>query len=67
MLRDGFGENPLFGCLIAEELQGCSENDALPKKRAIGFAVFFQIYSTWKGRSLYLEDIFVDPAYRGME
>ncbi|KAK2566712.1 Thialysine N-epsilon-acetyltransferase [Acropora cervicornis] len=45
----------------AEELEGCSENDALPKKRAVGYAIFFQTYSTWEGRSLYLEDLYVDP------
>ncbi|XP_074633610.1 thialysine N-epsilon-acetyltransferase-like [Acropora palmata] len=65
MLRDGFGESPWFGCLIAEELEGCSENDALPKKRAVGYAIFFQTYSTWEGRSLYLEDLYVDPVCRG--
>ena len=67
MLRDGFAENPWFGCLIAEELEGCSENDALPKKRAVGYAIFFHTYSTWEGRSLYMEDLYVDPACRGMK
>ncbi|XP_029214152.2 thialysine N-epsilon-acetyltransferase-like isoform X2 [Acropora millepora] len=65
MLRDGFGENPRFGCLIAEEIGGCGKNDALPKKRAVGYAVFFHTYSTWKGKSLYMEDLYVDPACRG--
>jgi GNAT superfamily N-acetyltransferase len=33
---------------------------------AVGFALFFQSYSTWKGRSgIYLEDLFVDPGHRG--
>jgi ribosomal protein S18 acetylase RimI-like enzyme len=30
-----------------------------------GFALYFPIYSTWAGRSLYLEDLFVEPEYRG--
>lgn len=33
---------------------------------AIGFAVFFHNYSTFRGRTgLYLEDLFVEPAHRG--
>ena len=31
-----------------------------------GFAVYFYNYSTWQGRKgLYLEDLYVTPAYRG--
>ena len=29
-----------------------------------GFALYYFGYSTWKGRTLYLEDIFVDELYR---
>ncbi|XP_068687155.1 thialysine N-epsilon-acetyltransferase-like [Montipora capricornis] len=65
MLRDGFGENPWFGCLIAEELQPSRENHSLPKRRAIGYVIFYQSYSTWKGRALYIEDLYVEPASRG--
>lgn len=33
---------------------------------ACGFALFFQNYSTWRGRpGLYLEDLFVLPSHRG--
>jgi GNAT superfamily N-acetyltransferase len=36
-------------------------NDAV-----VGVALWFETYSTWTGRpSLYLEDLFVDPAARG--
>lgn len=32
----------------------------------IGFAVYFYNFSTWTGkRGIYLEDLFVDPEYRG--
>jgi GNAT superfamily N-acetyltransferase len=54
LLRDGFGDTCYFECLIAE-IDGA----------AVGFALFFPIYSTWQGRSLHLEDLFVRPAYRG--
>lgn len=55
LLRHGFGENPYFACLLAEE-------DGAPA----GFALYFFDYSTWLGRpGLYLEDVFVHPEYRG--
>lgn len=55
LLRHGFGENPYFACLLAEE-------DGAPA----GFALYFFDYSTWLGRpGLYLEDVFVHPRYRG--
>lgn len=54
LLRDGFcdGER-YFECLIAES-----------GNQPAGFALFFPIYSTWKGRSIHLEDLFVLPAFR---
>ncbi|MGC2161907.1 MAG: GNAT family N-acetyltransferase [Silvibacterium sp.] len=54
LLRDGFGRERYYECLIAEA-------DGTPA----GFALFFPIYSTWQGRSLHLEDLFVQPAFRG--
>ena len=65
MLRDGFGDKPWFGCLIAEEIHFSEGNNCLPKKKPVGYALFFDIYSTWEGRSLYLEDLYVNPAFRG--
>jgi GNAT superfamily N-acetyltransferase len=54
--RDGFGPNPFYFCLIAE-------NNGAPA----GFAFYFFNYSTWLGRpGLYLEDIFVLPEFRGL-
>lgn len=56
LLRDGFGPNPFYFCLIAE-MDG----------RPAGFALYFFNYSTWKGcPGLYLEDIFVHPEFRGL-
>ncbi|RMD62645.1 MAG: GNAT family N-acetyltransferase [Alphaproteobacteria bacterium] len=55
ILRDGFGPQPRFECLLAEV-------DGVPA----GFALFFPNYSTFEGRpGLYLEDIYVVPEARG--
>lgn len=52
--RDGFGPQPKFRALIAEW-------DGQPA----GYAVFFEIYSTFQGRAgLFLDDIYVRPDFR---
>jgi GNAT superfamily N-acetyltransferase len=57
LLRDGFGKQPCFECLIAESEDG----------EAAGFALYFYNYSTWRGRSgIHLEDLFVLPRFRGL-
>ena len=49
-------ERPPFECLLAE-IDGAD----------VGFALHFANYSTWRGRpGLYLEDLFVEPAHRGL-
>ena len=54
--RDGFGSAPCFEALLAET------DDGSP----IGLALYYFTYSTWAGRAkLYVEDLFVDPAFRG--
>lgn len=50
-----FGDSPAAELLLAEE-----------DGRAVGFALFFQNYSTFLGKpGIYLEDLFVEPAFRG--
>ena len=55
IVRDLFGTNPRVFCDLAFW-------DGAPA----GFALWFHNYSTFRGRhGLYLEDLFVEPAYRG--
>ena len=54
LARDGFGENPRFRAFIAEW-----------DGQAAGYALFFDYYTTWTGRGLFLEDLFVREQYRG--
>ena len=54
LARDGFGANPNFRALIAEW-----------DGKAAGYALFFDYYSTWVGRGLFLEDLFVREQFRG--
>jgi GNAT superfamily N-acetyltransferase len=53
LLRDGFGPHPQFRALIAEW-------DGQPS----AYALFYDYYSTWVGRGLYLEDLFVREQFR---
>ncbi|XP_075437895.1 thialysine N-epsilon-acetyltransferase-like isoform X2 [Ascaphus truei] len=62
LMRDGFGESPVFRCLVAE-LGGGDRGDTGPA--LVGYALSYLTYSTWKGRSLYLEDLYIMPEYRG--
>ena len=52
--RDGFGPNPLFQILVAEM------NGEIP-----GIALFYNRFSTWKGKTIHLEDLIVSEQYRG--
>ena len=54
LIRDGFGAKPKFRSLIAEW-----------DGEAIGYALFFGFYSSWKGSGIFLEDLFVRETYRG--
>ena len=53
LLEDGFGSNPSYKCIVAE-----FENEV------IGFALYYIRYSTWNGKTVYLEDFLVDEKWR---
>jgi len=54
LVRDGFSENPLFQCFVAEV-----------DSEIIGMALFYYRYSTWKGKTIHLEDLIVKENKRG--
>jgi GNAT superfamily N-acetyltransferase len=52
--KDGFLENPLFNTFIATV-----DNEI------IGMALYYYRYSTWKGKTIHLEDLIVKEKMRG--
>jgi GNAT superfamily N-acetyltransferase len=54
LVRDGFGENPLFHVFVAEV-----------EEEIVGIALYYYRYSTWKGKTIHLEDLIVKDKMRG--
>ena len=54
LIRDGFGSNPRYECLLAEF-----------NSEVVGLAFFTPRYSTWVGDTLHLEDLVVTKKMRG--
>ena len=52
--RDGFGKDPLFMCFVAEV-----------EAKIQGMALIYFRYSTWKGKTVHLEDLIVRKEFRG--
>ncbi len=54
LIRDGFGSIPLFNVFVAEV-----------KNEIVGIALYYYRYSTWKGKTIHLEDLVVKDTMRG--
>ncbi|WP_374461144.1 N-acetyltransferase family protein [Chryseobacterium taeanense] len=54
--EDGFGKSPVWGAFVAE----CNGE-------ILGISLYYDRYSTWKGRRLYLEDLVVTEKWRGKQ
>lgn len=54
LVKDGFGEQKLFHCFVAETQEGI-----------VGIALVYPRYSTWKGPAIHLEDLIVAERMRG--
>lgn len=59
LIRDGFGEKPLFHVFVAEIINDLNE------KEIVGIALYYYRYSTWKGKTIHLEDLIVKEKMRG--
>ena len=55
LIRDGFSNEPKFKTFVAEE------NNII-----VGMALFYERYSTWKGKAIHLEDLMVTESKRGI-
>ena len=55
LIRDGFSENPLFYTFVAEV-----------QNEIIGVALYYYRFSTWKGKTIHLEDLIVKEKNRGI-
>jgi GNAT superfamily N-acetyltransferase len=55
LIKDGFSDNPKFKTFVAEE-----------NGEIIGMALFYERYSTWKGKTIHLEDLMVTATKRGI-
>uniref|UniRef100_A0A3Q4IAU6 Uncharacterized protein n=1 Tax=Neolamprologus brichardi TaxID=32507 RepID=A0A3Q4IAU6_NEOBR len=60
--QDGFSNNPLFHGIIAEVPEQHKTKEGHTK---IGYALYFYSYSSWSGRAIYMEDLYVMPEFRG--
>lgn len=54
LIRDGFGDQPLFHVFVAEI-----------DSEIVGIAFYYYRYSTWKGKIIHLEDLVVKNNMRG--
>lgn len=54
LVKDGFGEQRMFHCFVAETQEGI-----------VGIALVYPRYSTWKGPAIHLEDLIVAERMRG--
>ena len=54
LIRDGFGSVPLFHVFVAEV-----------EEEIVGIALYYYRFSTWKGKTIHLEDLVVKDKMRG--
>lgn len=55
LIEDGFGKEPLFKAIVA-----------VYNGEVCGYALYYYGYSTWNGKTLYLEDFMIKSEYRRM-
>ncbi|SFE34584.1 GNAT family N-acetyltransferase [Flavobacterium xueshanense] len=63
LIRDGFGPVPLFHVFVAEVDDDTSDSEQ--PKQIVGIALWYYRFSTWKGKTIHLEDLVVKDKMRG--
>ncbi len=63
LIRDGFGSAPLFHVFVAEV--DTDPSDSEQGKQIVGIALYYYRYSTWKGKTIHLEDLVIKEKMRG--
>ena len=63
LVRDGFGTNPLFQVFVAEVEHNLDNGEQT--KEIVGMALYYYRFSTWKGKTIHLEDLVVKEKMRG--
>jgi GNAT superfamily N-acetyltransferase len=63
LIRDGFGPVPLFHVFVAEIEDDSNDNEH--SQQIVGIALYYYRYSTWKGKTIHLEDLVVKESMRG--
>ena len=53
LIEHGFGKNPLFTCFVAEK-----------EEEIVAIALIYFRFSTWKGKTVHLEDLIVKQEFR---
>ena len=57
LLRDGFGDHKFYHCFMSDYI-------TVTETTPVGYGLYFFTYSTWEGRTLYIEDIYMDSEHR---
>ena len=52
-IKNGFKKNPLFKCFVAEK-----------ENLIVGIALIYYRFSTWKGKTIHIEDLIVTKNFR---
>ncbi|KAF0029164.1 hypothetical protein F2P81_018269 [Scophthalmus maximus] len=60
--QDGFSTKPFFHGIVAEVPE---QHKAKEGHTKIGYALYFYSYSSWVGRVIYMENLYVMPEFRG--
>ncbi|KAK6194465.1 hypothetical protein SNE40_000096 [Patella caerulea] len=55
--KDGFGENPLFRCHVAEKIDS---------GEMVGYTLFFPFYFSFLGKTMFMQELFVTRGSRGI-